>query len=94
MPYLKRTDGQNAAGAGRTITGASMRRGDDGTIVFVADEQAEGDTPISQEEYEATLAANIEHNRSAPLPQPDPPLPTPEPPLSNDELKRLRALLD
>jgi len=90
MPYLKRTDGRHAAGEGRTITGVSLRRGDPDTVVFIADEKRSGDVTIKKSVYDETLAANNTWNNAN---KPTPP-PAPEPPLSNDELKRLRALLD
>ena len=90
MPYLKRTDGRHAAGEGRTITGVSLRRGDPDTVVFIADEKRAGDTTIKKNVYDEALAANNTWNEAH---KPAPP-PAPEPPLSNDELKRLRALLD
>jgi hypothetical protein len=92
--YYKRTDGRNAAGTGRTITGVSVRRGDHENVVFIVDEPHADDIPISKEEYDATLAANIEHNKTAPLPEPYPPLLVPEPPLTDEETRRLRVLLD
>jgi len=94
MPhYLKRTDGRNAAGEGRTITGVSMQRGDPDNVVFIADEKRAGDTTIKKSVYDETLAANVAFNATAPVPAPDPPLPLPEPPLTDDETRALRALL-
>ena len=95
MPhYLKRTDGRNAAGEGRTITGVSMQRGDPDNVVFIADEKRAGDTTIKKAVYDEAVAASVAFNATAPLPQPDPPLPVPEPPLTDDETRALRALLE
>ena len=88
--YLKRTDGRNVAGEGRTITGVSVRRDIPDTVVFIAEEQRPGDEIITQTVYEETLASNnawIVANR-----KPSPP--DLEPEFSQEELIRLRALLN
>jgi len=88
--YLKRTDGRNVAGEGRTIMGVSVRRDIPDTVVFIAEEQRPGDEIITQAVYEETLASNnvwIDANRQ-------PPPPDPEPEFSQEELTRLRALLN
>ena len=90
MPYLKRTDGRNVAGEGRTITGVSLRRGDADTVVFIADEKRAGDTTITKSVYDEALAANNVWNEA----HKPPPPPDPEPPLTDDETRALRALLD
>ena len=90
MPYLKRTDGRNAAGEGRTITGVSLRRGDAGTVVFIADEKRAGDVTITKSVYDEALAANNVWNEA----HKPPPAPDPEPPLTDDETRALRALLE
>jgi len=88
--YLKRTDGRNVAGEGRTIMGMSIRRDIPDTVVFIAEEQRSGDEIITQAVYEETLASNNAWTAANQRPLP----PDPEPQFSQDELKSLRALLN
>ena len=90
MPhYLKRTDGRNVAGEGRTITGVSMQRGDADTVFFIADEKRPGDVTIKKAVYDEAVAASVVWNEA----HKPPPPPDPEPPLTDDETRALRALL-
>ena len=91
MPhYLKRTDGRNVAGEGRTITGVSMQRGDADIVFFIADEKRPGDVTIKKAAYDEAVAASVVWNEA----HKPPPPPDPEPPLTDDETRALRALLE
>jgi hypothetical protein len=71
--YLKRTDGRNVAGEGRTIRGVSLRRDDPGKVVFIADEKRQGDVTIKKGDYDKTVAANnvwTDANQKPPPPTP------------------------
>ncbi|ANS03777.1 hypothetical protein [uncultured Mediterranean phage uvDeep-CGR2-KM24-C26] len=58
MVYLKRTDGRNKAGEGRTIRGVSLRRDAPGKVVFIADRKRTGDVVIKKGDYDKVVAAN------------------------------------
>jgi len=71
--YLKRTDGRNVAGEGRTIRGVSLRRDAPGKVVFIADEKRQGDVTIKKGDYDKTVAANnvwTDANQKPPPPTP------------------------
>jgi len=73
MVYLKRTDGRNKAGNGRTIRGVSLRRDAPDEVVFIADKKRTGDVVIKKDDYEATVTANNAWSASHQKPVPPTP---------------------
>ncbi len=70
MPYIRRTDGLNNAGAGRSMSGVARREDTDDLLVAEVAVVTPEDEEITEAEYETALADIRAYNAALPAPAP------------------------
>lgn len=67
MAFIKRTDGFNAAAAGRTLTNCVYRQNDEASLVAEVESVALDDLELTEQEFEAEKSAILAHNAVLPV---------------------------